>query len=154
MIKTDKEYQDTIHRMEEIENVINQQEKSLKEEGLSKEEINRALEPTQVFYQQLTEEAKWYEKAKQGNFESILDLKGVGRLLIALRLASGLTQKELGQCLGVSQEQVAKDERNEYHGISIDRAQKILDVFRVHIEGKIKVEKPLEREKILSVTTR
>jgi DNA-binding XRE family transcriptional regulator len=154
MIKTEKEYKDAVHRIEELEKVIKQQEKALKKEGLSKEEIKRGMDPTKIFFLQLTEEVQWYEKAKQGNFESILDLKGVGRLLIALRIASGLTQKELGQCLGVSQEQVAKDERNEYHGISIDRAQKILNTFRVHIEGKIKIEKPLVRKQILTAMAR
>ena len=150
MIKTEKEYKDAVYRMDEIEKVIKQQEKALKEEGLSKYEIKRGMDPTRTFFQQLAEEVNWYERAKQGNFESILDLKGVERLLIALRIASGLTQKELGKCLGVSQEQVAKDERNEYHGISIDRAQKILNIFCVHIEGKPKVERPLNREQILT----
>lgn len=150
MIKTDKEYKNSVKRLEEVESVIEQQKKVLKVEGLSKVEIKRALEPTEAFYQQLAEEVKWYELARQGNFQAPVDLQNIGRLLIALRIAGGLTQKELGKCLNVSQEQVAKDERNEYHGISMDRLQKILAVFSVHIEGKIKIAQPLERKQILA----
>lgn len=48
---------------------------------------------------------------------------------------------ELAEQLGVSQAQVSRDENNEYHGISIEKAQRILEVFntriRMEIEGPI-----------------
>jgi len=50
-----------------------------------------------------------------------------GRLLIAARIANGLTQQELAERVGVSAAQVSRDERNEYHGIMVERAQLILD---------------------------
>ncbi len=46
-----------------------------------------------------------------------------------MRIANGLSQKELAERLGVSEAQVSRDERNEYHGITVDRAQRVLDAM-------------------------
>jgi len=48
------------------------------------------------------------------------------RLLIARRIAKGVRQQELAERLGVREVVVSKDERNEYHGITVARAQKII----------------------------
>jgi transcriptional regulator with XRE-family HTH domain len=37
---------------------------------------------------------------------------------VALRIATGLTQRQLAETLGVHESQVSRDERNEYHGIA------------------------------------
>ncbi len=50
-------------------------------------------------------------------------------MLIAARIANGLSQRELAERLGVSEAQVSRDERNEYHGITVERAQRILDTL-------------------------
>ncbi len=73
--------------------------------------------------------------------------------MIGLRIASGLTQKDLAKCLGVAEAQVSRDERNEYHGISLDRAQKIIRIFGVHLETKIALDHPLERKRILAAAS-
>jgi ABC-type Zn uptake system ZnuABC Zn-binding protein ZnuA len=41
----------------------------------------------------------------------------------------GISQKELADRLAVNISQVSRDESNEYHGISLDRAQRILDAL-------------------------
>jgi transcriptional regulator with XRE-family HTH domain len=50
-------------------------------------------------------------------------------LLIALRIAAGMTQRQLADRLDVSEAQVSRDERNEYHGITVERAQRIIDAL-------------------------
>lgn len=108
--------------------------------GLSEEEVRRALEPMLSFRIQLEEEAEWYERVRRRNFGVIRDLSAVGTLLIALRIANGLNQKELAERLGVSEAQVSRDERNEYHGITVDRARRVLDTMgetlTSHVEDK------------------
>lgn len=150
MIRNEKEYKEAIRRLEQDKVVIQKQGEELKKHNLSKEEIKRALDPMRSFHQQLAEEVEWYEKVKRKHFETITNLNEVGRLLIALRIASGLSQNELAKRLDVSESQVSRDERNEYHGISLERAQKILSIFGVHVKAKVEIERPLERKEILA----
>jgi transcriptional regulator with XRE-family HTH domain len=43
-----------------------------------------------------------------------------------LRIAADVSQADLAKRLDVDPSQVSRDERNEYHGITIDRAAKII----------------------------
>lgn len=54
------------------------------------------------------------------------------------RLAAGLTQRELAAKLQVDESQVSRDERNEYHGVSVDRAVRILDALGVQLVSEIR----------------
>ena len=100
---------------------------ALLERGLSDEEVERALRPVLSFRAQLEEEMEWYEKVRRRDLEIMDNLSAVGTLLIALRIANGLSQKDLAQKLDVCEAQVSRDERNEYHGITVERVQRILD---------------------------
>lgn len=60
---------------------------------------------------------------------------------MALRIALGLTQRELAERLSVHESQVSRDERNEYNNISIDRASRILDALGVRMRSAF--EQPL-----------
>ena len=150
MIRNEKEYKEAIRRLGVDKVVIQKQEEALKKHNLSKEDIKRALDPIQSFHQQLIEEVHWYESVKRKHFGVISNLNEIGRLLIALRIASGLSQNDLAKCLTIAESQVSRDERNEYHGISLERAQKILSVFRVHVKAKVEIDFPLERKEILA----
>lgn len=121
------------------------QQKTLEDLGLSAEEVRRGLEPTLSFHAQLREDVEWYERVRRGYFETIHNLAGLGRLLIALRIAAGLSQKDLADRLGVSEAQVSRDERNEYHGITIERARRILEVLGTTTD--LRVVQPPARNK-------
>ena len=153
MIRNEKEYQEAIRRIQEDQRVIEQQRRELGKEKLTPEGIERAMAPILSFHQRLVEEVEWYENVKRQNFESISSLNQIGRLLIALRIAGGLSQKDLADCLDVSEAQISRDERNEYHGISIERAIKILSIFGVRVKTKISVDAPLTRERVLAAAS-
>lgn len=70
-----------------------------------------------------------YERLKQGEFEEIQNFEGIGRLFVALQISLGLSQRELAERLGVYEFQVSRDERNEYHGITLERAGRPLDAL-------------------------
>src|ERR1017187_2602001 len=99
----------------------------LNEAGLSEEEIKRVIDPMDSFHVQLKEEVESYERLNRGEFEELDNLRGLGQLLISLRIAQGISQRELAMRLGVHESQVSRDERNEYYGITMERAVKILD---------------------------
>lgn len=126
MIKTENEYQECLKRLEQDLEVIKQQRHALEEMGLPEDQVARALEPSYSFHEQLKEEVEWYERVRRRDFGTIKNLTGIGPLLVALRIANGITQSELANRLNVDDSQVSRDERNDYHGVSIERAQRVL----------------------------
>ena len=142
MIRSEKEYREAVERLRQDEEILALQKDKLEGLGLSEVEVRRALEPMLSFRAQLEEEVEWYERVRRRNFGIIRDLSAVGTLLIALRIANGLSQKELAERLGVSEAQVSRDERNEYHGITVDRVQKVLDAMGETLASRVE-DKPL-----------
>jgi DNA-directed RNA polymerase specialized sigma subunit len=142
VIRSEREYKEALEQLRQDEEVIALQKEKLEGLGLSEEEVRRALEPMLSFRAQLEEEVEWYERVRRRDFGAIRDLSAVGTLLIALRTANGLSQKELAERLGVSEAQVSRDERNEYHGITVDRVQRVLDAMGETLTSRVE-DKPL-----------
>ncbi len=153
MIRNEREYKEAVRRIKQDKAVMEKQKKSLKKLKLSSAEIKRAQDPMMSFHLQLVEEVEWYERVKRKDFDTISDLNEVGRILIALRIAGNLTQKDLAKCLGVTEAQVSRDERNEYHGISLVRAQRIIKIFGVQVKATLIFDRPLERKNILAAAS-
>ena len=142
MISSEHEYQRALECLAEDQEVIEVQRKAFLEQGLTNEEAAKALEPMVSFRAQLEDEVRWYERVRRRDFGLLENLSALGTTLIALRIANGLSQKELADRLGVSEAQVSRDERNEYHGITIERAQRILDAMGETLESRVE-DKPL-----------
>lgn len=133
MIRSEAEYREAVARLEEDCRFIQLQREVLEAKGYAPHEVAAGLEPALAFHEQLADDVAWYERAKRHDFEAVKDLTSIGRLLIALRIAQGLTQRDLATLLGVSEAVVSRDERNEYHGIGVERAQRILDALGAQI---------------------
>src|SRR5207249_3606160 len=150
MIRSDAEYREALRRLQTDEEFIASERARFVAAGYSPDEVERGIEPLVTFKAQLEDEVRWYEQVRQRTFPTIRQLTDVGRLLIALRIASGLSQRELAQRLGVSEAMVSRDERNEYHGATIERAQRILDVLLEALEGSfsatVQAPPPTQRE--------
>lgn len=137
MIRNEQEYRQASERLDAERARLNQHKAHLAKSGLSKAEVKRAMEPLISFHEQLREEVEHYENLKRGKFANMQNLKGFGVLLVSLRIARGMSQRELATKLEVHESQVSRDERNEYHGITIDRAVKILDALGVKIQTSV-----------------
>src|SRR6266545_6791865 len=125
MIRNETEYKAAVQRVKEEGERFALHEKSLVDKGLSRKEVKRVLEPLMSFHLQLVEEVEAYERLKRGEFPELRNFDGFGRLLVALRIYMGLTQRDLAERLDVHESQVSRDERNDYHGITIERATRI-----------------------------
>jgi len=143
MIRNETEYQEASARLAGERNRLADHRARLKEAGLSDEEIKRVIDPMESFHLQLKEEVESYERVKRREFEELENLRGFGRLLISLRIAQGVSQRELAKRLDVHESQVSRDERNEYHGITVERAQRILEAL--HETVTTRVEEPVAR---------
>lgn len=135
MIRNETEYQEAATRLREERERLAQHRARLEEMGLSSDEVKRALDPLRSFHEQLAEEVDSYERLRRGELGEIHNLHGLGRTLVALRIALGMTQRHLAEKLEVHESQVSRDERNEYHGITVERASRILDALGVDLRS-------------------
>ena len=140
MIRNETEYQEASARLADERNRLTEHRARLKEAGLSDEEIKRVIDPMESFHLQLKEEVESYERLKRGEFDELENLRGLGHLLISIRIAQGISQRELAKRLSVHESQVSRDERNEYFGITLERAIKILDALNVRLHTKVEIE--------------
>jgi DNA-binding XRE family transcriptional regulator len=137
MIRNEIEYKEAAARLAEERKRLREYRARLKETGLKPEEIKRVIES---FHLQLKEEVACYERLKRGEFDAIENLRGLGNLLISLRIAQGISQRELARRLDVHESQVSRDERNEYFGITLERAVKILEALNAKLKTTVEVE--------------
>lgn len=137
MIRSEQEYQKALEQLEQHDAVLEEQRRRLREMGLEGGNLERAMHPVQSFREQLREEVETYERMRRGDLGALRNLNSIGRWLIGLRIAKGLTQRELAELLEVSPSQVSRDENNEYHGITVDRAQRILEALGVQFEAHL-----------------
>src|SRR5271165_5846096 len=142
MIRNETEYQEASARVADERNRLADHRARLKEAGLSDEEIKRVIDPMESFHLQLKEEVESYERLKRGEFEELENFRGFGHLLISLRIAKGISQRDLARRLDVHESQVSRDERNEYFGITLERAIRILDALNVRLHSKVEIELP------------
>jgi len=88
----------------------------------------------------LEKEIESYERLKRGEFDDLENLRGLGQTLISLRIAQGISQRELAKRLKVHESQVSRDERNEYFGITLERAAKVLDALNARLHTTVEIE--------------
>ena len=139
MIRNETEYQEASERLAQEWQRLAEHRSRLKAAGLADEEINRVIDPFESFHLQLKEEVESYEKLKRGEFGELDNLRGLGHLLISIRIAQGLSQRDLAKRLNVHESQVSRDERNEYFGITLERAIRLLDALNVKMHTKVEI---------------
>jgi DNA-binding XRE family transcriptional regulator len=137
MIRSETEYKEAVRRLKEQDQLLSEQKQKLEEMDLGEDEVKRAMDPLRSFRQQLAEEVEGYDRLKRGEFDEIRNLRGIGHLLIAARIYRGLSQRELAERLGVHESQISRDERNEYHNITLERATRIIEVLGVTVSSHI-----------------
>lgn len=142
MIRNEQEYREAVARLAAEKIRFDEHRQRLIDDGIKKAGVKRVMEPLISFHEQLREEVEHYENLKRGKFPNLQNLKGLGILLVSLRIARGMSQRELAAKLDVHESQVSRDERNEYHGITVDRAIKTLDALGVKLQTSV-VDAPL-----------
>jgi ribosome-binding protein aMBF1 (putative translation factor) len=140
MIRNEREYQEAVERLKAEQKRLDEHRASLAAEGLDEGAVKNLMDPMISFHLQLKEEVESYERLKRGEFAELTNLRGLGHLLVSLRIARGISQRDLAKLLDVHESQVSRDERNEYHGISIERATKILEALGVRLKTHVELQ--------------
>ncbi len=146
MIRNDAEQQKAVERIAAERERIDVLCRQLEAAGLAADEVRRAVEPIRSFHQQLIEEVDEYRRLKRGEFADLVNFDGIGRLLVSMRIFRGLTQRALAASLGVHESQVSRDERNEYHGITVSRAARICEILGVRLRTTVETVGPRDHE--------
>ena len=141
MIRSEREYARAKERLREHRNRVRRHRALLKKEGMSKAAMDRALGPLREFSKELAGEIRQYEQVKAGEFDALKNLRGLGDLLVSLRIARGLSQKELAARMGAHPTQVSRDERSGYLHADMGRVARVLEAMEVElvsvIEGRV-----------------
>ena len=137
MIKTEGAYKKAIQRLDEDIEIIKEQTAHYEALGLSNEQVDKALQPTIAFHEQLKEEIAYYERIRKGDFEPIMNFTNLGKSLIAYRIYLGISQKELAKRLEVTEAQISRDERNEYYGATLERIQSVMRALGMQAKTEI-----------------
>lgn len=140
MIRNETEYQQAVARVDAEKQRFTEHIEAWKKQGFTADQIAKLKEPLESFHMQLVEEVQSYERLKRGQFSEFENLHGLGQILIGLRIARSMTQRELARRLNVDETMVSRDERNEYHGITVDRAKRVLDALGVRLVTRVEVE--------------
>ena len=133
MIRNEEEYKEAVERIKVERERLAGYRRDLETEGLDADQVQRLTDPMASFHEQLVDDVRSYERLSRGEFAALRNLHGLGRMLVGLRISLGLSQRELAERLGVDPSQVSRDERNEYHNISVARVSRILDALGVSL---------------------
>lgn len=138
MIRTEEEYIAAVERVEDEAIAIEKERQRLLELGLSEEQAEYALQPAVTFREQYLDEVEEYERLRRGQLDSSFNLTGIGRRLVQARIYRKMTQQELAEKLGITAQQVSRDERNEYHNAGIERIKKVMEALGLEMTSQFR----------------
>lgn len=130
MIRNDKGYRHSKKRLSELETEL--QGLSSTRRSAERDEVASAvIDALRMQIEDMQREISEYEDLKEGRLLSFGadDLDSLGELIVKARIARGLTQAELGELLGMTQQQVARYERDGWQKISLWRLAEAADAL-------------------------
>lgn len=133
MMKTEKEFEMAKKQLAKLTELYDTQLSELTDKGLTKEQAKESLSSSWTYAMQCKEEIELYEKLKKGELPSMEHFSTKGKYFVAARIAKGMTQRELAERLGVKESAVSRDERNEYHGMSVDKMERLAHVLNLRV---------------------
>ena len=146
MIRNEQAYHRAKKKLLEERAQLDSLVRALKEEGLGPEAIARTTGMMSGRVEELELGVARYEQAKRGEFGQVVNLEGLGALLVGARIALGITQSELARRLEVDPSQVSKDERFEYQGLTMERATRVLDALGAELVSELRLLEQEEEE--------
>ncbi len=150
MIGTAREYGAAKRQIKELETAL----QALKSNrGSGHPDIERALlEGYTGELSCIRDDVERYDAVRSGQTRSlqITSLAELGEAVVLARTAAGRTQRELADELGVSAQQIQRDEAKRYAKAGIDRLQAVMGALQLKFEGNVTLvrvlDQPLGRE--------
>jgi len=111
----------------------------LEEKGLTEDEVRRYQEVAQAKWDWVSRDVQAHQDSLLSEFEDMSNMEGLGRMLVALRLAKGITVGELAERLGVPEWRVVYDEGHDYRDVSIEQVEATLRALGVWLITQIEL---------------
>lgn len=139
MIKTERQYQQARVLYQEGTEQLQRQVEALKLREYSEDEIKCLTGCTARMLEENKKALDLYKRLRAKDPTALRGLS-LNRQLIGLRIFLGLSQSKLAALLGVSRTKVARDERNEYSDLTLERYHQILramglNLVPVYVQG-------------------
>ncbi|WP_373544943.1 helix-turn-helix domain-containing protein [Chamaesiphon sp.] len=149
MIQNERQYRITQTKLREFSQLLADLDPPLgslpclgNPDGMTPQDPN--LHPRQVIgwtnsynltIRQLKQELAEYEQLKSGNISTFVlgSLDDLPTTLIKARIATGMTQKELADKIGVREQQIQRYEASHYNSASFDRLRSIANTLNIEI---------------------
>ncbi len=106
--------------------------------GFTDQQIAELSKPIEAKIAELEVRIEAWKRLAAGDVDDSVSLAGFGTRLAELRVAAGMSQRELARAMGVSDSQVSRDERTMYAGITVKRAIKVLAALGFEAEVHIR----------------
>lgn len=130
MIRNDKEHRHSKEQLSKLEAEL--QELSSTRRSAERSEVASAvIDALRMQIEDIEKDISEYEDLKEGRLLSFGadDLDSLEELIVKARIARDLTQAEFGELLGMTQQQVARYERDGWQKISLWRLAEAADAL-------------------------
>ena len=139
MIRNERQYRITRARADEIVNTIGELERTPLPDGLQPEMRALQLDALRGTLVDLQSELGEYDALHDA---TLIEATGIAQLPVALiraRIASGLTQRELAERVGVHEQAIQRYEASNFAGASFSRLVEIADALDVAVHYDVRL---------------
>ena len=133
MIQNERQYRITQTKLREFEQQL--ADLDFEDSNLHPRQVIGWRNSYNLTIRELKHELTEYEQLKSGNILTfgLASLRDLPTTLIKARIATGLTQKELAEKIGVQEQQIQRYEASSYSCASFDRLQAIATALNIEI---------------------
>lgn len=128
MIKTERQYQQACLICREGQEKLQEQIEGMKDRGYEDDEIQCLTACTARMLEESQQAIALYRRLKAKDPGALAELP-LNRQLIGLRILMGLSQSQLAARLGVPRSEVAREEKDEYPDLTLQRYGQVLEAL-------------------------
>ena len=132
MIQNEHQYKVTQNKLKDLEQAL--VELLAIEKTLHPRQFSSRKKGLQLKIDSLSKEIEEYQGLKQQTSIKISSIQDLPTALIKARIALGMTQKELAEKMGVKEQQVQRDEANQYSSAGFYRIAEVAKALNITIQ--------------------
>lgn len=140
-ILTDAEYETAKKNAWRLSSQLVKKSKQYKKGGVGRKERRRLMHSEIRNFKTLKRNIAVYENLTAGKLPKNFELASLGRQLVLLRIAGGLSQVDLAAQLSEEARKIDSDERTDYQHATVSYAQRVLSALK----AKVRCTMPVKR---------